>query len=44
MFDGANLTLISDMDQDKWMFGLHEIPNLSINHLLVNTNRDKKKR
>ena len=25
MFDGTNLTSLSDMDQDTWMFGLHEI-------------------
>ena len=24
MFDVTNLTLIYDMDQDKWMFGLKE--------------------
>ena len=24
MFDGTNLTLISDVDQAKKMFGLHE--------------------
>ena len=26
MFDSTNLTLISDVDQDKYMFGLHERP------------------
>ena len=25
MFDGTNLILISDVDQDKEMFGSHEI-------------------
>ena len=25
MFEGANLSLISDVDQDKLMFGSHEI-------------------
>ena len=25
-FNGANLTLSSDVDQDTYMFGLHEIP------------------
>ena len=23
MFDDSNLTLISDVDQDTWMFGFH---------------------
>ena len=36
MFDGANLILISDVDQDKWMLGSHE-DNLSMHHLVVNT-------
>ena len=43
MFDGTNLTLISNVDQDKNMFGSHEISlTLEIYHLLVHTNRKKK--
>ena len=43
MFDGTNLTLISNVDQDKNMFGSHEISLTSeIYHLLVHTNRDIK--
>ena len=28
LFHGANLTLSSDVDQDTYMFGLHERPQL----------------
>ena len=45
MFDGTNLTLYSDVDQDKnRCFFAWNIPNLSICHLQVNTNRDIKRR
>ena len=43
MFDGANLILISDLDQDKWVLGSHE-DYLSMHHLLVKTNQDIKMR
>ena len=39
MFDGTHLTLISDVGQDKKMFGSHErallIPNLSMCRTLL---------
>ena len=38
MFNGANLTLNSEVDQDT-----RKIPNLSMHHLLVHTNQDIKK-
>ena len=43
MFDGAKRILISDVDQDRCLVA-YKIPNLSMCHLLVNTNQDIKKR
>ena len=39
MFDDTCLALISDVDQDKQMFGSDQ---RSLTHLLVHTNRDIK--
>ena len=42
----GNLTLSSDVDQNTYMFGLHErkTPNLSMHCLLERLNQDIKKR
>ena len=41
MFHVTNLTLNCDVDQDTYMFGSNI---LSVNHLLVHTNQDIKRR
>ena len=37
VFDGNNLVLISDVDQERWIFGSYD---KSLTHPLVHTNRD----
>ena len=46
MLNGTNLTLKSDVDQDTYMFGLHErsLTLISMHHLQVHTNQNIKKR
>ena len=39
MFDVNNLTLISDVNQERGMFGSHEGTLILLYHLLVHTNR-----
>ena len=41
---GANITLISDVDQHTDVWFASKIPNSSMYHLLVNTNRNIKRR
>ena len=38
-YHGANLTLSSDVDQDTYVFRLHETPNLSMHHLQKHVNQ-----
>ena len=45
MFEGTNLTIIFDVNQDKKMLvGIKRSPYLSMFHLLVHTGRDIKRR